>query len=109
MESSNKESPVVVAKPSPIPLNKKGTLTLTGTGFKPGQKLTALFQAKDGVTSDIGYALKPEPVTDETGSWSTVWSYGRFVSKKLIQKGTYTLTVTDASLKTITTIKLEFQ
>lgn len=43
----------------------------------------------DGVQSDIGYAVTPAPVADAKGNWTTTWSYGRFVKKKLVAEGDY--------------------
>lgn len=76
-------------------LDKKGTLVLTGSGFAPNAEIAILFKTADGVESDIGYALDPAPVIDGDGNFATTWSYGRFVKKKLVAAGDYTLTVTN--------------
>ena len=65
-------------------LDKKGTLEISGTGFAAQQPILLLFTTKDGVVSDISYALDPAPKADADGNWSTIWSYGRFVKKKLV-------------------------
>jgi hypothetical protein len=81
---------------SPVKMSKKATVTIKGQGFKPGQEVNLLFTAKDGIQSDIGYALKPEPKADQSGSWSTTWKCGRFIKKKLVKAGkSYKITVTD--------------
>ena len=56
---------------SPVKMSKKATTTIKGQGFKPGQEVNLLFTAKDGIESDIGYALNPAPKADQSGSWST--------------------------------------
>lgn len=82
---------------SPVKMSKKATTTIKGQGFKPGQEVNLLFTAKDGIESDIGYALKPAPKADESGTWSTTWKCGRFISKKLVMAGkSYKIAVTDA-------------
>ena len=85
---------LVVVTPK-VMLSKKATVNLKGEGFKPGQEVALLFTAVDGITSDIGFALKPQPVVDKTGTWAATWSCGRFVKKKLIKEGTYTLKAVD--------------
>jgi hypothetical protein len=82
---------------SPVKMSKKATTTIKGQGFKPGQEVNLLFTAKDGIESDIGYALEPAPKPDESGTWSTTWKCGRFISKKLVMAGkSYKIAVTDA-------------
>lgn len=81
---------------SPVKMSKKATVTIKGQGFKPGQEVNLVFTSKDGIQSDIGYALKPAPKVDESGTWSTTWNCGRFISKKLVKAGTpYKIAVTD--------------
>ncbi|WP_169544102.1 hypothetical protein [Sneathiella aquimaris] len=77
------------------PLDKKGEVVLTGTGFAPDTEISLLFTTTDGVESDIGYALEPAPKSDSKGNWKTIWSYGRFVKKKLVSNGEYQLLATD--------------
>jgi len=86
---------VVVATPM-VKMDKKAKMSIVGTGFKPGQELSLLITTTDGVQSDIGHALKPSPVVNETGAWTTTWSCGRYIAKKLIKEGAYTITVTDS-------------
>ena len=91
---------VVVDAPR-VKMGKKAEVLITGEGYAPGQELTILFTAVDGVMSDIGYALKPKPVANASGEFATVWSCGRFVAKKLIKEGLYTLTITDDEYNTL--------
>ncbi len=91
-----------------LKLDAKGVIELTGNGFAPSQKLVVLFITEDGVESDIGYALEPEPVADDSGALKTEWSYGRFVKKKLVKEGSYTLTVTDEDFNQLATTEIVF-
>ena len=47
-----------------VKMSKKAKVGLSGQGFKPGEEVAILFTAVDGVTSDIGFALDPQPVAD---------------------------------------------
>ncbi|UCG63909.1 MAG: hypothetical protein JSW12_14755, partial [Deltaproteobacteria bacterium] len=85
---------VMVANPM-VKMDKKATITIVGTGFQPDQEVSLLFTDVDGVQSDIGYALKPQPKANTIGAWVTTWSCGRYISKKLIKEGAYAITVTD--------------
>ena len=78
-----------------VKMGKKSEVVIMGTGFKSGQELVVLFTAPDGSQSDIGYALKPAPKADKTGSFACIWSAGRYVSKGLITGGAYKIEVTD--------------
>ncbi len=91
-----------------LKLDAKGVIELTGGGFAPSQKLVVLFITADGVESDIGYALEPEPVADGSGVLKTQWSYGRFVKKKLVEEGSYTLTVTDEDFNELASTEILF-
>lgn len=90
------------------PLDKKGSIELSGSGFAPNSDVTLLFTTKDGVESDIGYALKPAPRADDKGNWSTTWSYGRFVKKKLVDAGEYSLVATDDDFSPVTNTSITF-
>jgi hypothetical protein len=85
----------MVATPN-VKMDKKATITIMGTGFKPGQAVSLLFIDVNGVQSDIGYALKPQPKANKIGAWVTTWSCGRYISKKLIKEGAYAITVADS-------------
>ena len=92
----------------PAKLDKKGTLELSGSGFAPNSEIVLVFATDDGVQSDIGYALKPAPAADAGGNWKTTWSYGRFVKKKLVKAGDYTLVATDADFNPVAKAKIQF-
>ena len=86
---------VMVATPM-VKMDKKAKVSIVGTGFKPGQEVSLLFTTADGVQADVGYALKPKPVANKTGAWVTTWSCGRYIARKLVKEGAYTITVTDS-------------
>jgi hypothetical protein len=78
-----------------VKMSKKSQVVIMGTGFKPGQELVVLFSTADGNQSDIGYALKPAPKADQTGSFASTWGAGRYVRKGFIKGGVYKIEVTD--------------
>jgi hypothetical protein len=88
-------TPIVVVASPMVKMDKKATVSIVGSGFTPGQELALLITDANGVHSDIGDALKPEPKANESGAWYTTWSCGRFISKKLVKEGAYAITVTD--------------
>lgn len=102
-KSVAKESFVAKSKPCPrvavgnpfVKMSEKLKVVIMGTGFNPGQEVRILFTTMDGVSADIGYALKPQPVANKIGAWVTTWKCGGFIKKKLIKQGAYTITVTD--------------
>lgn len=93
---------------SPVKLDTKGVVEVDGKGFAPNSKIVMLFTTIDGVQSDIGYALKPEPVADAAGNWKTEWSYGRFVKKKLVADGRYNISVVDENFNEIVSANIDF-
>jgi len=107
----------VAAEPGPVvavgtPLVKRGdfaAIVIMGTGFQPGQEIRILFTTPDGQQADIGYALKPEPKPDKTGSWFTTWDASSFVKEKLVTGGAYKLCVADGDYRIITHTPVFFQ
>jgi hypothetical protein len=97
-----------VTVPDAVALNKEGTIEISGAGFAPNESVYVLFSTSDGVTSDIGYALDPEPVADADGNWVTTWSYGRFVAKGLVAAGAFDLMVTDEDFNELASVKVDF-
>ncbi len=90
---------------------KTAGVVIMGTGFKAGQEINILFVSPDGLQSDIGYALKPAPKPDKTGSWTTTWSAGRYVARKLINPkgGAYKIVVSDGEYNPIAHTAVFFQ
>ena len=72
-------------------------VVISGTGFTPGQAINLLFTGKDGMPSDIGYALKQAIKDDKNGEWNTSWRCFDFIRKKMVKAGkSYKLTATDS-------------
>jgi len=90
------ESPVLSLGTPMVKISKKAQVVIMGSGFKPSQEVSILITDANGLQTDIGYALKPVPKADGTGTWATTWNAGRFVSKKIVGAGPCKITVTDA-------------
>jgi len=101
--------PVLSTATPLVKMSKKSKVVIMGSGFKPGQKVNILFTSPDGLQSDIGYALKPTPKADKTGSWATTWSAGRYVGRKLIKGGAYKILATDEDYNPIAHTPVFFQ
>lgn len=84
---------------------------IMGTGFKPDQEIHILFVTPNGIQSDIGYALKPPPKPDKTGSWATTWNADRYVKRKLIapEGGSYKIVVANGEYIPISHTTVFFQ
>lgn len=104
-----KSNAKLMIDPPTVTMSKKATVNLSGQGFMPGEEVVILFTAVDGVVSDIGFALDPQPVVDESGAWTTTWKCGRFISKKLIKEGSYTLKAADAEYNVLTEATVMFK
>ncbi|MTI18173.1 hypothetical protein E1162_13080 [Rhodobacteraceae bacterium RKSG542] len=89
-------------------MDKKGEITISGKDFPKGAEVTLIFTTADGVDSDISYALKPAPVADADGNFSTTWSYGRFVKKKLVAPGEFSLLASDTDFNPLAETKITF-
>ena len=103
-----KSKPILLVATPYVKMHKKAVAVIMGTNFTPGQKITVLFTDKNGVESDIGYALKPEPKADKTGTWSSTWGCGRFIQKKLVKANAYVITVTDSDYNPIVSAPIAF-
>jgi len=91
-----------------VDLAKETKVKLKGTGFKPDDVVMILFTDPNGVTDDIGWALKPEPKADANGEWATTWDAKRYIEKKMIEAGEYTLAVTDADYNELDSKTIKF-
>ncbi|SDP64494.1 hypothetical protein [Desulforhopalus singaporensis] len=107
--SSMKPTTAEIVVDSPVKLDEKGVIGVSGKGFEPGSKVVVLFVTIDGVQSDIGYALDPEPVADAVGTWKSEWSYGRLVKKNLVKEGRYTMSVADEDFNELTSASIVFE
>ena len=103
-----KSAPKLIVETPEVTMSKKAKVSLSGQGFKPGEEVAILFTAVDGVVSDIGFALDPQPVADKKGAWATTWKCGRFIQKKLIKEGTYTLKATDTDYNALAEATVTF-
>ena len=106
--SGGGEAPVLVLDTPVVDLAKETKVKLKGTGFKPGADLMILFTDQDGVPLDIGWALKPEPKADANGEWAATWNAKRYIEKKMIKSGEYTLSVTDADYNELDSKTIKF-
>ena len=101
--------PVLSTATPLVKMSKKSKVVIMGSGFKPGQEVRILFTTPDGLQSDIGYALKPTPKADKTGSWASTWNAGRYVGRKLIKGGAYKFIATDDDYNPIAHTPVFFQ
>ena len=104
----SKPAPQLLVVTPEVELGKKATVDLKGEKFMPNQEVALLFIDVDGVMSDINFAVDPQPVADEAGSWATTWNCGRFVSKKLIKAGTYTIKAADVDYNVLAEATITF-
>ena len=88
--------PVLMVANPKIPLSKGSKFHLMGAGFEPGQKINILFTSENGSLSNVSWAIKPEPVPNDSGTWSTTFDCTRIISKKMVKEGVYVITVTDS-------------
>ena len=63
--------PNITVAPAPVPY-KKGKVWISGSGFKPKQEL-GIRVMMGGVMSDISFLVKPRPIANEFGAFSSVW------------------------------------
>ena len=103
----NDQADLILVTPE-VDLAKDTKVKLKGTGFKPGDAVMILFTDPDGVPLDIGWALKPEPKADANGEWATTWNAKRYMEKKLIKEGEYTIAVTDADYNELDSETVKF-
>jgi len=99
---------VMVATPI-LKLDKKAQVVIMGAGFEPGQEIHLVVTDVNGVRADVGATLDPEPVANEIGAWATAWTgCGRYISKKLIKEGVYTIAVTDGEYNALASVAVAF-
>jgi len=101
--------PVLTMGTPMVKMSGKSEVVIMGTGFKPGQEVFVLFTMPDGRQSDVGYALKPAPKADETGSFASIWKAGRYVKKGFIKGGAYKIEVTDTEFNSLAHSVVFFQ
>ena len=91
-----------------VPLDGKAEAVIMGKGFQPGQEVFLVITDANGVQSDIEYALKPVPKADAAGAWSTTWSCGRYVKKKLVKEGTFVITAVNTKYEPLASTEVTF-
>ena len=101
------DKPALVV-PAQVDLAKETKIDFSGTGFIPGLEVVILFPDKNGIPTDIGYALKPPPKADANGNWKTTWNAKRFIQKKLIMAGEYRVSATDADFNELAFNNIKF-
>lgn len=87
---------------------KESDVKLKGTGFTPDQEIMVLIVDVNGIRTDVGWALDPQPKADANGMWETTWDAKRFADRKLIKEGEYTITVSDADYNDIDSKMIKF-
>ena len=105
----SKSNAVLTVVTPEVALSKKATVDLKGMGFTPNQEVALLFVDVNGVTSDITFAVDPQPVADQNGAWAATWDCGRFVSRKLIKAGTYTIKAADEDYNVLAEATVTFK
>ncbi len=99
--------PNITVAPVPVPY-KKGNVYISGSGFKPKQEL-GIRVMMGGVLSDISFLVKPRPIANEFGAFSSVWKLNREIRRKLLKANTaYTITIVDEDGNTVGTAPLVF-
>lgn len=104
----SKSAPQLLVVTPEVELSKKATVDLKGVNFTPDQEVALLFTDVNGVMSDIGFATDPQPVADKTGAWAATWNCGRFVDRKLIKAGTYTIKAADVDYNVLAEATVNF-
>jgi hypothetical protein len=89
-----KESPKLVVSPLPIPYQRKTAVTIAGSGFEPKQEVSLHIEL-GGVPSEISFMVKPRPVANEFGAFSTEWILDNEIRTKLLSPTAYTLRAED--------------
>ena len=89
-----KESPKLVVSPTPIPYQRKTMVTIAGSGFEPKQEISLQIEL-GGVPSDISYMVRPRPVANEFGAFSSQWILDGEIRGKLFSPTAYTLRAED--------------
>ena len=99
---------LVVVTPDLDMAKSQTKVKLKGTGFEPGAAVMILFHYGDGITDDVGWALDPEPKADAKGEWATTWDAKRYMQRKLIKEGEYTISVADAEYNELDSKTVKF-
>ena len=107
-QSATAFSATIVMGTPRVPLDNEAEAVIMGKGFQPGQEVFLVITDANGVQSDIEYAIKPIPKADAAGAWSTTWSCGRYVKKKLVREGTFVITAVSTKYEPLTSTQVTF-
>ncbi|MFQ5684216.1 MAG: hypothetical protein ACE5HC_13190 [Candidatus Binatia bacterium] len=100
--------PNVSVAPAPVPYKKKTKVWISGSGFKPKQEV-GIRVFMGGVLSDISFLVKPRPIANKYGAFSSVWKLNREIRRKLVKPGTaYTITIVNEDGHALGTAPLVF-
>jgi hypothetical protein len=89
-----KESPVLIVSPTPIPYVRKTTVRISGSGFEPKQEISLQIEL-GGVPTDISFMVRPRPVANEFGAFSSEWLLDGEIGGKLLSPTAYTIRAED--------------
>jgi hypothetical protein len=67
---------------------------ISGSGFEPKQEISLQIEL-GGVPSDVSYMMKPRPVANEFGAFSSEWLLDGEIQGKLLSPTAYTLRAED--------------
>ena len=101
-------NPTVTISPSPVEYKRKVKVTISGSGFRPKEELGLLI-VMGGAPSDIGGLVKPRPVTNEKGEFSSVWVIDREIRRKLLDPTSHRIEVTDEEWRPLARTTLVFK
>ena len=110
-ESKSEPVPKVTIDPPVLEIIKTAKVVIMGSSFEPGQEVRILFTTygERAGTANVDIYLDPEPVADDTGAWITVFDVGRrYINKKMVTEGVYSITVTDSEYNTLATAPVAF-
>ena len=89
-----KEAPILIVSPTPVPYQRKTMVRISGSGFEPKQEISLQIEL-GGVPTDISYMLRPRPVANEFGAFSSEWLLDGEIGGKLLLPTAYTLRAED--------------
>lgn len=101
-------NPTVTISPSQVEYKRKVKVTISGSGFEPKEELGLLI-VMGGAPSDIAGLVKPRPVTNEEGEFSSVWVIDREIRRELLDPKSYKIEVTDEEWKPLARTTLVFK
>lgn len=89
-----KDAPVLIVSPTPIPYARKTMVRISGSGFEPKQEISLQIEL-GGVPTDISFMVRPRPVANEYGAFSSEWLLDGEIGGKLLSPTAYTIRAED--------------